>query len=104
MKENTKNTPPKKQKRPIANLVTILVCVAILAGSAALILRQAASYNDLRAESIRIEAELDSARATYYALRHRIAHFDSDAYIEQLARDRLGWVRPNEIIFRRRVD
>jgi len=100
----TKQSNSKKEKRPMSNFIFLLVCLSILAGFSALIIRQAAGYNDLRAESIQIENELENARAAYNALRYQMAHFDSDAYIEQLARDRLGWVRPNEIIFRRRVD
>ena len=93
-----------KQKRPVANLVTVLVCLLIIGVFSALIVRQAANYNDLRAEYIRLDTELDSAIATYNALRYQMAHFDSDAYIEQLARERLGWVRPNEIVFRLRTE
>ena len=93
-----------KPKRRMSNFFFMLVCLLILGVFSALIFRQAASYNDLRAESIRIEEQLARYQATYDALRYQMAHFDSDAYIERLARERLGWVRPNEIIFRQRTD
>ena len=99
-----KKSQEKKKKNKINNIVFILVCLVIVGSFSSLIVSQAASYNSLRAEHDRIEAELARARATYNSLRYQIAHFDSDAYIERLARDRLGWARPNEIIFRQRVD
>ena len=88
----------------MGNLFFLLVCLLIFGVFSILIYRQAASYNYLRAESIRIDEQLARYQAHYDTLRYRMAHFDSDAYIEQLARERLGWVRPNEIIFRRRTD
>ena len=99
-----RRTNEVKEKRRMSNFLFMLVCLLILGVFSALIFRQAASYNDLRAESIRIENQIAQYEAAYDAMRYRMAHFDSDAYIEQLARERLGWVRPNEIVFRMRTD
>ena len=103
-KRNENRRRKEKPKRRMSNFLFMLVCLLILGGFVALITRQAASYNELRAEHIRIETELERAQATYNALRYQMAHFDSDAYIERLARDRLGWVRPNELVFRQRTE
>jgi len=93
-----------KKKKRMSNLIFMLVCLVIVGAFFGLISRQAASYNSLRAQHDRIQADFARARAVYYTLNYRIAHFDSDAYIERLARERFGWVRNNEIVFRQRVD
>ena len=82
----------------------ILFCLLVLGAFSRLIIIQAESYNSLRTEQARLENELDQAQAREAYLNYQIAHFDSDAYIEARARERFGWVRPNELVFRRRVD
>ena len=96
----TNNKPVKKRR--ISSFLFIVFCLLILAAFSALITGQASHYNSLRADNNRYEAELARQLAIYEDLRYQMAHLDSDAYIERLARERLGWVRPNEIIFRRR--
>jgi len=99
-----KKAQEKKKKSKMSNFIFVLVCLVIIVSFARLIELQAESYNTLRAEHNRIEGELARAIAEFNALNYQIAHFDSDAYIERLARDRLGWARPNEIIFRQRTE
>ena len=57
-------------------------------------------YNVLRAELERIEVDIAAEEAIYQDLNYQILFFDSDARIEQLARERLGMIRNNEIVFR----
>jgi len=66
----------------------------------ALIITQAGQYNELRETLHRIEGEVAAERAIHDDLNRQILFFDSDAYIETLARERLGMIRPNEIVFR----
>ena len=47
----------------------------------------------------RLETELAREVQVGEDLRYRQAFYASDAYIEQLARERLGFVRQDEIIF-----
>jgi len=105
---NPQRNPRKTQQKPEAkrpgkfsNIVFLLFCMLIIVVFLALMYFQVGSYNSLRAENNRIQTELARQEAIYEDLRYQMAHFDSDAYIEQLARDRLGWVRPNVIVFRR---
>ena len=88
----------------VRNIAFILFCVMIMVVFTALIVMQASSYNSLRAEHSRMTLELERAQAVYRDLRYRKAHFDTDAYIEELARNWLGWVRPDEIVFRKITD
>jgi len=99
-----KKVQPKKKKSKAATFFYVLMCVAIIGAFMRFISLQADSYNSLRAQHEVILEDLDRARAEYYALSYQIAHFDSDTYIERLARERLGWVRPTEIVFRQRAE
>jgi cell division protein FtsB len=89
-----------KPKRPIVLFLYITFWVAMLAMFAGLVVYQMGRYNELVEQQIRIEAELEAERAIAQDLYLQQILFDSDAYIEQLARDRLGLVRPYEIVFR----
>ena len=74
--------------------------IAILVMFAALIVTQAGTYNELRTDLNRILDEVAQEQAIYEDYNHQVIFFDSDAYIEALARERLGMVRPDEIVFR----
>jgi len=63
---------------------------------------QAYQYRVLRAQLAAIEADIAREHATHDALLRELDFIGSDAYIEQAARQRLGMVGPNEIIFRNR--
>jgi len=98
------NQQEKKKSNLFNNIIFALVCLVIVVAFARLIDRQSDVYNLRRAHYEHIQRQYAEARADYYALRYQIAHFDSDAYIERLARERLGWARPNEIVFRQRSE
>ncbi|MCL2356420.1 MAG: septum formation initiator family protein [Defluviitaleaceae bacterium] len=66
----------------------------------ALFITQMENYNELRAEYTRLNAEIERERAENLRLTEHIDSLDSDAYVERFARDVLGMVRPNEIVFR----
>jgi cell division protein FtsB len=61
---------------------------------------QMENYNELQSELSRINANVSAAAAKQEQLEFELSFFDSDAYLEQLARERLGMARPNEIVFR----
>ena len=98
MASNTRETPKRGR---LSNFFFIMLCALILITFALLLRSQTQAYNSLRAENNRLQAELDREKVIYADLRYQMAHFDSDAYIEQLARERLGWVRPGEMVFRK---
>ena len=75
----------------------------ILGMFSGLIVNQASRYNQIRDQLNHVEAEIAREVAIYEHLRLQIDFFDSDAYIERLAREQLGMVRPNEIVFRNRA-
>jgi cell division protein FtsB len=77
--------------------------IAILAMFAGLFVSQAGNYNELNAHLTSIEADVERARAEVHNLQLQEAMFDSDLYIERLARNR-GMVHHGEIVFRNTAD
>ena len=103
-KQQPNKQQPKKKRRRMSNFLFLMFCLLILGGFSGFIVHQASRYNGYRAEHERIEAELANQRAIYADLRQQMDNFDSDAYIEALARDLLGWARPNELVLRKWTD
>ena len=73
--------------------------ILIIGAFTGLIVVQLAEYESYRIELDRLTAELIYEQQVAQDLRHRQAFYESDAYIEQLAREMLGFVRQDEIVF-----
>jgi len=97
--------PQRQQKRkrfklPRVRLRFWLFWMVIFGVLVGFIVGQAGRYNDLRANLNRIQTLVAEQQAISESLYLQLTFFDSDAYIERLARERLGMIRPNEIVFR----
>lgn len=90
----------KKPERPLVLTLYIVFWSAIVIMFFILFVSQMESYNELNAELTRLSNSIAAERAEYERLQMQLTFFDSDTYIEQLARERLGMVRPGEIVFR----
>jgi cell division protein DivIC len=99
MSDTKYKTKPKKSRSKIS-FIFLVFWVAIIGMSFVLVSNQANRYNQLRAELERLNAEITQMTQNNEALQIQIDFFDSDAYIERRARERLGMVRPNDIIIR----
>lgn len=95
---------PKKKSNKMRNILCLIICVGVLGVFFALVANQTARYNSLRAQNDSIQANLARELAIYNDLLYQKAHFDSAAYVEALARDRFGWVYPNEFVLRMVTD
>ena len=91
--------PKRKRSRPLYNFFFMTFWATIVIMFTVLIVTQATRYNVLRAELYRLNAEIAAERASEADLEMRLLFLDSDAIIERLARERLGMVRQNEIVF-----
>jgi len=92
----------KKKKKPMRKSIWAfgIFWVLLIALTCALVIGQARRYNELREVYDRVQAELAQEQAINEDLYLRLLFFDREAYIERQARERLGMVRPNEIVFR----
>ena len=91
-----------KKKKGITKtgLTCLVFCIALMGATFAYIVAQAGEYNELRAEQERIQGLIAQEERINQNLELQISVFDRYAYIEQVARERLGMARPNEIVFR----
>lgn len=56
----------------------------------------------LKAEGARLEAQLDEEKNKGIELEYQQEYFTSDVYIEKVAREQLGYVMPDEVVFKNR--
>jgi len=105
--DETKNTQKPKKRRwfklPKIRLRFAIFWVFIIVILSGFIVTQAGNYNALRTELNGLNARIAQYENEAYSLQLQITFFDSDAYVEELARERLGMVFPNEIVFRNTV-
>ena len=59
----------------------------------------ASRYNNLRGELNQLQAELAREQREYERMMDQMAVLETHAYVEQLARERLGLVFPDELVF-----
>jgi cell division protein FtsB len=82
----------------IPRIVIGLVVVIALSSAFAIYFKQEEQIARIRSERIRLDAEIADVRAKNEGLKDVEALVDTDAYIEWVARNQLGMVRPDEII------
>jgi len=89
----------KHNRRNIVPRILIgLVFVIALAAAVAIYFDQEEQFSRIRIEKSRLDAELSEAQAKNSELKDIEAIVDTDAYVEWVARNQLGMVRPEEII------
>lgn len=94
-----KKSRPKPKQKKWARTLYLLFWLLIVVMFSGLLVMQASRYSIARKELDRVQAELAHEERIYDDLQDQIVYYESDAYIEQLARDQLGYVRPDEIMF-----
>ncbi len=92
-----------KKKRRQSKICTcgIIVCVLLLAGMVfykSVDLRE--KRNELRVQAAEIEAQIADAEAEYQELEAREEYMQTKKYVEDVARNQLGLVYPDEIVIR----
>ncbi len=76
-----------------------LILVFALASAVALYFEQEARIERIRERRVVIEQQLYEAQSINAELKELKSLVDTEVYIERVARDQLGMVRPNEIVF-----
>ncbi|WP_405724772.1 FtsB family cell division protein [Anaerotignum sp.] len=61
--------------------------------------KQAIRYQEVKEEMAVVTAEIEAEREKQLNFETRKEYYTSDSYIEQVAREQLGMVKPNEIIY-----
>ena len=61
--------------------------------------KQMLRYQEVQKELAVVTAEIEAEQEKQLDFDSRKQYYTSDAYIEQIAREQLGMVKPNEIIY-----
>ena len=61
--------------------------------------KQAIRYQEVKEEMAVVTAEIEAEQEKQLNFETRKEYYTSDSYIEQVAREQLGMVKPNEIIY-----
>lgn len=85
--------------RILVRILIGLFVVLALASAIAMVFRQENQMARIRARQMELAELTAEAEADLAELRELQGIVDTDAYIERVARDQLGMVRPNELIF-----
>jgi cell division protein FtsB len=93
---------PEKHRRLVFAGVAVIVLLSIFAvfGSRGLIQLRDLQEKQGEAEALAFQLEQENERLRQHL--HRIEH--DDAYLERVVRERLGWIKEGEFVFRVPLD
>ena len=100
MKKARRRPARVKKRKSKTTLLFVLFWIAIIGLSFVYVAERSGQYNELRETYRGIRTQIEREEARNHELQLRLEFDDGDAYIERLARERLGMVRPNVIVFR----
>ncbi|MBE7042593.1 MAG: septum formation initiator family protein [Ruminococcaceae bacterium] len=88
----------KKQKQEKSKMTRALWAVVFLYVGY-IFVQQQIRLHDLRVEEKEVSAEIEQAQQENKELTHVMDIMDTDEYIEKVARQKLGFVKPDEQVF-----
>ena len=88
----------KKSRK--ASTLFVRVFLLVFVGAVSLgIGKQAVRYQEVKEELAVVTAEIEAEKEKQLTFETRKDYYTSDIYIEQVAREQLGMVKSNEIIY-----
>lgn len=87
----------KKRKNEAVVLIPIWIVLAIFFCSSVGV--QMSKYYGYKEREKALAAELDKEKERTDELNKELRYYESDAYVEKIAREKLGLVKPGEILF-----
>ncbi len=92
----TQRKPSKKRKKETTYKIWICLLSGISSFYAFLNYQE---HSDLVNQQAIIHKQITEQEERFQELQRQKDYFDSDAYIEQIAREEFGFIKPNEIIY-----
>lgn len=89
------NVRPRKRRIHFS----FFIFLAILVYAVITILNQSQVIKEQEERQAELVRQKENLEAEINALENELEYIGSDEYIEQEARDRLGWVKEDEIVF-----
>ncbi len=96
---DTGHRPKLGSGRLLLRISIGLVLVFAIASAVAIYFKQEGQMQRMRQQREILASQLAAAKANQAALQELQVLVDTDEYIERIARDKLGLVRPHEIVF-----
>ena len=87
------------KRRSVSTVLYTVFWLLIIGAFTGLAINQSSRYNYYQNELQRVTDDLEFETMVYESLMDQMLYYDSDAYIEQLAREQLRFVRSDEIVF-----
>ena len=94
-----KNIRQKKNRHVLLRITIGLLMVFAIASVVAIYFDQEERMERMRAQREVLDRQLLTIQAEEAVLLELSSLVDTDEYIERVARDQLGMIRPNEIVF-----
>lgn len=86
----------RKKRFKIRHLILLVIVIFLVVT----ITKQQLKINKIKGEQAMVEAQIQEALKEQQELKKQIELLKTDSYIEKIARDELGLVKPGEIIYK----
>jgi cell division protein DivIC len=96
---HSRNISRPGRKRILLRITIGLVLVLAVASAVAIYFEQENQMLRIRQRQATLASELSAAKAQQAELDELQGIVDTDEYIERMAREKLGMVKPNEVVF-----
>lgn len=90
----------KLKKKGFKTCLRLGILAAVVVYAVITVIAQQATMNDQAAKKAELLAEQAELSSTVTLLERKMEYIHSDSYAEQAVREKLGWVKDGEIIFR----
>lgn len=95
----SKNSAQRKERALVLMLMGMLCVLVVFFGS--LVLKTHREYKNFKQRENRIEAKLIQARKEFVQKEAYLSRLlDDSEFLERVVRERLGYARPDELLFR----
>lgn len=89
-----------KEKKKRLDRWLFMFCMILFFGTISFgLLHQYREYNRLKEEKIEVLAQIQQEKEKKIEYENNKDYYKSDAYIEKVAREQLGFIKPNEVLF-----
>lgn len=93
-KESKKNKGTRPSSVFLRVFLALFICMVVVGVG-----NQANRYQELLEEKAALQNEIDAEQERKIEFEKRQDYYNSDVYIEQMAREYLGMVKPNEVLY-----
>ena len=90
----------KKSKRALSGKVMAVVLTVFSVFVAVKLIWQLNTYAQLKVDKEKLEAEIAEENKKKQEYTNQMEYYTTDEYIEKIAREQLGLVMPDEIVFK----